>query len=278
MTAGTPKHLYLTFGGRYASGPDNPERWQCGLRLALVFGSVDAVGTLPSNYDADVDSQASTVSGFDGVTVWGASVLLNTFDAHSYMTDYGIPSLLAFIQTSLLISSDALWDTAKLVMVEPGTTHTGTEPEGKTVVSTRTVSGRTSTWNNGTGVAGGASAGMFPPDDAMVASLHTLVIGRRGRGRIYTPAINANMLTGFGRLDSSHPPRMVTAVGALLEGLSYTDTDSAGAHVRPIVTGQPWTDYGVVDHVSCDDIVDEQRRRKRQLVPVQSVGGTLSYG
>ena len=44
------KHLLLTISGGYTDSTLSGEIWQVGLRLALVYGTVDDVGTLPNSW------------------------------------------------------------------------------------------------------------------------------------------------------------------------------------------------------------------------------------
>jgi len=40
--------------------------------------------------------------------------------------------------------------------------------------------------------------------------------------------------------------------------------------VKPIVTGAPWTHYGVITSVNVGNVADSQRRRRRQLVEART--------
>jgi hypothetical protein len=51
----------------------------------------------------------------------------------------------------------------------------------------------------------------------------------------------------------------------LLEALAYTSSDPTGARVRPVITGAPWTHYGVINQVRCGTVLDTQRRRRRSI-------------
>jgi hypothetical protein len=58
--------------------------------------------------------------------------------------------------------------------------------------------------------------------------------------------------------------------GALLEGISIGSGVPATWNVRPIVTGSPWGNYAVVNSVQVGDVMDTQRRRRRQLVEARA--------
>jgi hypothetical protein len=61
---------------------------------------------------------------------------------------------------------------------------------------------------------------------------------------------------------------------AFLEAISYSPFTSI--RVRPIVTGAPFVNYGVVTQARIGNVVDTQRRRRRSL-PETVVTGTPSY-
>lgn len=256
------KHLYLVVGGGYANAEEQPEIWQFGVRLALVFGAVDDHGSLPNNWDVTDDEGSSTTGDYDNVWTFGVNGPLTfTFDPVSWMADYAQPSADAFINTGTF-SQDAVLKYLKLSPIS----NTGHVIEGRTVVSTRSSA-----------ISGTASGAVLPLQCAVVVSERTPLIGRRGKGRIYLPAPVASVMDSHGRLGSSWVGDVLSNATAFFEGLSYTPESTEGPHVRPIVTGSPWVNYGMVQTLKVGDLVDTQRRRRNQIDETY-VTGSLSYG
>lgn len=244
------KHLYMTVRGVYDDPSDNPEGWQFGVRLALVFGSVDDIGTLPNNWDVAADNQSSTDGDWDYVGLWTADGPgANDFDPTSWLHDYGVPSVLAFLDTDAF-STQVLCTEIKLAPKD----HLG-----------KTIQARTAVATANTDVPGSHAGAVLPLQDSVVVSLRTGTPGPRGRGRFYLPTLPTAFMGSHGRLDSSVPPTIATAAKAFLEGLVYSSPSGAGAHTRTIVTGSPWVNYSAITQVKVGDLVDTQRRRRRQL-------------
>jgi hypothetical protein len=55
-----------------------------------------------------------------------------------------------------------------------------------------------------------------------------------------------------------------------LEGMAVNTGIIAGEWALPIVTGSPWTQYGIVQSINIGNVFDTQRRRRRQQVEVRS--------
>jgi len=53
---------------------------------------------------------------------------------------------------------------------------------------------------------------------------------------------------------------------AFLEGIAVTGGVGHSEWALPIVTGKPYDNYAVVTSVQVGDVMDTQRRRRRQLV------------
>lgn len=255
------KHILLTFGGQYTSSSLNPEIWQCGVRLAMVFGTVDDTNVLPNDWEVKAESQVDTDGNWDNTNVWSVTGPgLTTFDPLSYMKDYVQPSLETYFATDTFASTTTL-TFAKLSPINA----LGKVIEGRTCLS-----------EANTTITGGQTGDRLPPENSIAVSWQTPVIGRRGRGRIYPPANAASQLTTAGRVNSTTQGHSKDQAIAFLEGLAYNAISMGDPHVRPIVTGDPWTHYGVITGVRVGDVVDTQRRRRDQLDEVY-VTGSPSY-
>jgi hypothetical protein len=255
------KHLLLNWGGSYTQSADQPEIWQNGLRLIVVFGDIDTTGTLPSNWDVVPASQVDTDGNWDNTNVFGVDGPgLQTFDPLSYMKDYVQPTLEAYLSTSSFSSTTTL----EFLKLSP------IGPDGLV------IGGRTCLSMANTSLTGAQTGDRLPPQLSLGVSWQTPVIGRRGRGRIFLPSNAASQLTSAGRMSSTPQGAAKDAAVTMLEGLAYQAVGGSGPNVQPIVTGDPWTNYGVITGVRVGDVLDTQRRRRDQLAETY-VSGSPSY-
>lgn len=256
------KHLLLTARGTYGFTPESDEIWQNGIRLALVFGSVDSDGTLPNNWDVIENNDTRTESDAVYVQNWKSSDLSTfNFNPIDYLHDYAVPTWATFMATSTFSSHLQMTDLALYPIGSNG----------------KAVDGRSAhaTWV--APVSGGGDSDLMPLEVARVVSWQTPRIGRRGRGRIYLAGSSKVDCTTHGEIDGTRAGTFADAAQALLEGLSYSSTNPIDSHVRPIVTGSPWTQYGVIESLSVGSVFDAQRRRRNRLAESR-VSRTPSYG
>jgi len=256
------KHLYAVFQGGYEDGSNSAEIWQFGVRLILNFGEIDLDGTLPNDWDVTHDSGSQTDGNWDSVFTFGVHKAPTfDFDPMSYTVDYLEPTFEAFMATQTF-SSHCKATGIKLSPINSA----GNVIEGRTVTSTANAD-----------LPGGIGGDMLPTEVAHVVSFQTPLIGRRGRGRIYLPPAAASQLDSTGRADSGRVAEVVADAQAFLEGLSYTGVGVGSPQVRPIVTGDPWVQYGVITEGRVGNVFDSQRRRRNRLDEVYT-GFTPSYG
>jgi hypothetical protein len=81
-----------------------------------------------------------------------------------------------------------------------------------------------------------------------------------------------------GSYDGTRAGDLADDAQALLEGLSYSAVGATAAHVRPIVTGSPWTQYGMITTLDVGSVFDAQRRRRNRLSEATRQSRTPSYG
>jgi len=123
---------------------------------------------------------------------------------------------------------------------------------------------------------GATGSTLLPLQNAIAMSHRSNQIGRRGRGRVFRPGITTPALNSHAQLDSGVVTALVAAHVSLLEALSLDPVGPTAAHVRPVVTGSPFVQYGTINQVRVGNIPDTQRRRRRSL-PETYVSGTPSY-
>lgn len=264
------KHLLLTISGTYSDASLAAETWQVGVRLALVMGAVDAVGTLPSNWDVVAQNVNRTESNWTIEGNWKIASLTPpaSFNADDYLNDQVAPAWSTFLAST--ICSDKVKTTqAKIYPINA--------PLGHVIPAPPYAHGTpmTLSWTSSFPV-GGSGSGMLPLQNSFAVSWRTGQVGRRGRGRIFMPPTTTAALDTHGFFSSTFQTNARNAAVAFLEDLAITPVEPTGPHVRPIVTGSPWAQYGVISQVRVDNVIDTQRRRRRQLDGTV-ITGTPSY-
>ena len=260
-------HLLLAMEGGYSSAGLSAEIWATTLRLALVFGSVDDIGTLPSNWAPAENLVNRTETLWDIEGNWKiAGPGTASFNADDYLNDQVAPAITTFMSASY-ISNAVRLDTLKIYPIA--------SPTGRSIPAPPFTQGTpmTLTWTSDNPV-GGTSAAMLPPQDSLVLSNRSGQTGRRGRGRNYWPALTVSAMAS-GRANSSTTAQMLAAQIALLEALAYT-AGSGLATVRPIITGKPFVNYGTITQVQVGDVFDTQQRRRDRLIETRT-SGAVSY-
>lgn len=255
-----PLHLYVVAIGGYVSSATAwaEEIWQTGFRMLPTLGAApSSIGTIGSDFDvvaANIDRTEDhwVISGN-----WTLEGGVNDLDPGDYLNDQLAPALKTWIFATSLASNNVQLRQIKLYPIGAPDGHVIPAPpylQGSPCVLTFT----------GTPPTGANSGGMAPPQNSVVASLRTQQIGRRGRGRMYTPP--GAPLTGTGAdagvVPSTNRTNIANAYKALLEDSQIT-AGGLGLRTTPIVTGAPFTDFAVINQVRIGSRVDTQQRRRR---------------
>lgn len=268
-TVANEKHLLMTFGGDYVSSPNAGEVWQNSLRFALVFGTVDEVGTLPNNWDPVAASISRTETDWTITGNWSIDgPTLNTFSPDDWLNDYAAPTLDGWMATSG-ISDELRLTWIKLFPIGSNGRAVPAPPYSQ---GTPCLLEWTSAYPTGDD-----GANLMPLQNAVVVSHRSSQTGRKGRGRMFRagPSVNAN--DGTGVIGSTYTAFFLSEQIALLEGLSYTGVGGSAANVRPAIIGSPWTSYGMINQVRVGNRMDTQRRRRDQVEETY-VSDTPDYG
>lgn len=249
------KHVLLRFGGSYGQTYEAPEIWECGLRFAAIFGTVDPIAALPENLSAvdDVINRTETdwtiLGNFYVKQVGGAG---NAFHLDDWLNDQVAPALTTWMAAMQLSSSTRL-DWAEAALLE--------SPTGKYVAAPPLLVGTPVRldWTSGN-PTGGSSGNQMPSQVSLCVSHEGYQNGPRGRGRMFLPAAGTGAVSG-GRLNAAYTSDMLDAHVAMLNDCVVT----TGVGVVPIITGAPYTDYSVIQRVKIGDLFDKQSRRRNRL-------------
>lgn len=250
-------HLLLTATGSYTDAQISSESWQVGVRLALVFGAVDDIGTLPNNWVPSAKTINRTESLWTITGNWDVSISGAFFEPDDFLNDQAAPAFTTWMAQGS-ISSLCQLQTLKLSPIVAPLGHEYPAPPYLKGSPCRLD------WTSSKPTGGGTSS-VEPLQDTIVASHSTDQIGRRGRGRMYVPGLSADSLQAVGLLKSSNATNMLAAQIALLQALTYSPIGTGSPHTHAIVTGKPFVNYAKIATVKIGNVVDTQRRRRRSL-------------
>lgn len=210
------QHVYMTAHGSFTTGPWVGEAAQFGLRLTIAqTGAMPEKGalfTIPANGDAVAD-QGST-AGTHGTLyrAWsgrrGGTGSNENFDS-GFQIDCAedIWTFLNALKSNF--GSAFAWQSVKFMPVAADG-KVCTDQDGKRLSS--------SIYTFTTPLAGTAAA-LLPPQCAVALSLRAPVLGRRGRGRIYLPAMTSGIVATDGTIGSATTTAMRAAFVTLVNAL-----------------------------------------------------------
>ncbi len=253
------KHLLLRLEGDYDDSALTAEIWQTQLRLALVFGEVDDIGTLPSNWNPQATTIARTETDWTINGNWfidGPDP--QSFDPGDFLNDQVAPALIDWIPNM------HLWQKVRLrraSLLPCGSPNGKGVPAPPYAVATPCVLEWTGNYPVGVG-----STAPLPLQASMVLSHSTPQVGSAGRGRMFMPAATSGD-TSATRWSSTAINDCMADHVTFLQALTWAGAGSSIApHVRPIVTGGNFVNYGAITRVRIGNQIDTQRRRRNRLV------------
>lgn len=258
------RHMLLTILGSYTSAGESRERWQTGIRLFVDYSAASAIGTLPTGWAPQAATLGAAVTDYTTASNWLAHYGPGVdFDPVDYLINQADPAVRTWINGMPKSCSAVRVDELKLSpiiaplgRVEPAPPYAVGTPA--TLIYTGFIP------------RGATNSPMSPPQNSVVASHRTAQIGRHGRGRSYLPPLLQSVVGTDGRLDSGQNANIATAQAAFLDALAIGTGTPFTWNVRPIITGKPFTSYAVIDQVQVGDVMDTQRRRRRQLVEARA--------
>lgn len=247
-------HLYVTAHGDWASGPFAGETAQMGLRWA-AWGPSSQSGATVTLRDHGAVSQVAEnrdTAQYDIAKTFEANVL-NAAGVPVPLSDDILDDIIsdfASFMTSLNAyqASPFRWTHFKVAPIEKGT--------GK-YLAPSTVYTRKSPQTP-------SNTSALPPDVAIAVSFRAPIVGKRGRGRMYVPALNVTALGSTGvvaaNLLSSWPAAAQSLVNDLadLPGVDFTSCGLLIGSAASQTMIKP-------SEVRVGNIFDTQRRRDQQI-------------
>ena len=255
-------HLLLQASGRYTPPELQAESWTCTARVALVFGSIDDTGTLPT-WSASAADEHTSVTDREVRSNYNISDGANTFSPTDYLEQQGeIAWVNLFAAAASNISFHA--EIAELALYPIGSTgHVMEAGAAGTKAVARAV------YEHGYPGVRGASVNQLgnPLTVSSCVSWQTKLVGRKGRGRMFLPGVISDCDNG-----TWAPADQAEFLDAGVAFANSLKLSAAGYNASLIVTGHPWTEYGKVMSVRSGRVPDTQRRRDAQLQEQYLVG------
>jgi len=248
------KFCRFTVIGGYNTALLAAETWAVNISLALVFGAIDDEADFPT---LDIEPATLTGSGTNVTTTsnWlaqGAPTF--SFDPSSWLVDQGAVACNHFFQSDAFSS---LMEVREMALYPIDSTG-------------RAAGGRSAHGTFTTPLVGTGSSTLLPTEVSSCLSWQTPLIGRRGRGRIYLPGLPTEIVNDNSSVGTDYINLCTSSGATLCQDLVLDSISSSEPHVKPVVTGHPWTHYGVIKSLNMGNIFDAQRRRRRQLDEVRT--------
>lgn len=255
------KHIYVTAHGEYTEAAWIGEKAQFGLRLAICDEASEpakgTVFTLADNGDVALDS--GTQAGTNGTLTrtWTARLgpALSTDNADAAMqADLG-DDVWTFLNAIKAHTTDGFrWTHVKIAPIITGGAY----------------GAPSAVYQFTTPLVGGSSLNAMPPEVAVAVSLRAPIIGRRGRGRIYVPALTQGALQSTdGTLYSVTRDLFRDSMGTLVTNLQ--DKPGIEAYGPIVAVMSAASDTAVrPSQVRVGGHFDVQRRRQHQVSEVYS--------
>lgn len=238
-------HVNVVLSGGWVSGSYwDEEIAQTGFRVACwpQTTSPDTDALLPvrdcdTTYEVVDDSQFSGIQGFDAeAEYWDQN---DQLDVASAAVDW-INAIKG------LQSSKFAWTAIKLSPIG----QDGNLAASSTLLTLKTP------------ILGSNNSTMAPPQLSVATSFRTGVPGRRGRGRMYLPALHNGLTTADGTVGSSTRTTLANAGRALLNAVQSI---ALGVEYRIVVTSAKNPRYVLPQQVRVGDQFDVQRRRRNAV-------------
>lgn len=253
----SPTHVYVTAHGSYGSGSWAGETAQFGLRLA-VMDTLDepAKGTVFTPLaNGDVVLAQGSQAGTHGT-------LTKTFDFRMGPTG----SVVNWDAAHQIDIAEDFWTFLDSLKASIISTFRWTHIKQCPIGADGRAIGYSSVYNFTTPLAGTGTA-QLPPQCAIAISLRAPITGRRGRGRIYIPAIGQNQVDSSAVIGGSAGSGFRTAAATLIANLQ----DSPGIpQLVPVVAVMSANSATAVrpSQVRTGNRVDTIRSRREQVAEV----------
>jgi len=244
-------HFYVTAQGAYTGAAWLGETAQIGVRL-IVRSIGDSSGPIVPVVDR---GPVALVSEIRDLTLFSVTSTFKCdfpsaapIDTYDFLDDVAADTH-AFLNTIKASQNNLFrWNAIKIAPIEVGT--------GKYLAPA-------SVYTLKTALSGGVATAM-PPQTAVCVSLRSPVLGKRGRGRVYVPALKTGMADTTGKVASGERTNLANAMKQYATDLG----NLPGADLfqsRLIVMSAASTTGVLPSEVRVGDQFDVQRRRETDV-------------
>ena len=203
------QHVYVTAHGLWNSGPWVGEAAQFGLRLCIspVIGAPDMGTVYTPQVNGDVVRDQGTAAGTHGT-------LARTFSCRIGP----VGSQLNWDAAYQIDVAEDIWTFLNAVSNHVSPSFRWTHVKQAAVSAAGDTLEHSSIYTFTTPLAGTGS-GTLPPQLAMAVSLRANLIGRRGRGRLYFPAMHTAAIASDGTIATAAATALRTNLKTLVDNL-----------------------------------------------------------
>lgn len=247
-------HVYLTAHGLWNSGPWVGEAAQIGVRMCFVpvVGAPDPGAIFTPEQGGEIAPDFGTQAGTNGTLAktWTARLgpvgTLENCDAD--MQIGFAEDMRTFLDTIKSYQSSAFrWTTVKVSAVDP---------DGKTPIVS-------SIYTFTSPVVGGTATAL-PPQVAMALSTRANLVGRRGRGRVYIPALAQSIVAADGTIASANASNLRSAFKTLIDNLQNLPGTPGRIPIVSVMSADSDTAVRPVE-VRTGNRLDTIQSRRRQV-------------
>lgn len=248
-------NVYVVALGTWTTGPWVGEAAQFGLRLCPVskIGAPDAGTIFTPIETGDVAQDQGFQTGTHGTLTktWTARIG-PTGSVENWGSDWQI-GVAEDVWTFLDTMKGSFASSFRWAGVKMGA-----------VASTGRIIQNSSVYTFTTPLAG-TSSSTLPPQLAMAVTMRANILGRKGRGRIYLPALSQTAINADGTVNATFATNARTAMKALIDGLQNTPIDDA---YMPVVSVMSAGSANPVrpSEVRTGNRMDTIQSRRRQVV------------
>lgn len=204
------RSVYVTAHGSYPTGAWVGEGAQIGVRLAFV-PTLDA----PDKGDIFTPTEGGEITADFGVLAGAHGSLTKTWKAR--IGDTGSDeNMNAAAQVDM---AEDMWAFLNAVKYYQAPEFKWTHVKVSAVDTTGHTPRESSIYTFGTPLAGTGSGSALPPQVALAVSTRANLVGRRGRGRIYLPAVTSGILATDGTANTTQTNAIRGYFKTLLDAL-----------------------------------------------------------
>jgi len=258
MAKGDPlQHVYLTAHGDYNSGPWVGEAAQIGVRLAFAptVGAPDMGATFTMATGTSVAETFATTAGTNGT-------LTHKWQANG---GAGIAGLEMTAARQIDMAED-FFTFLNAIKASTATTFWWRYIKIAPVTAFFNDAAATAIYTLTTGISGGGiSSTHEPPEVAVAASIMAPVLGRRGRGRMYIPAIAGSARAADGVVATGYQTTLNTAMKDLIDSLQNVPGATEAYFPLVVVTSAGKPTAVRPNQVRVGNHFDVQKRRQDQV-------------